>query len=100
MPPNYVSAQLPRELETHQIERKVCFAEQSSNTPIVMSYSEVDGRKGIKMPKMINLAHTGIRRSARLSNKPKHKYGLFYKFSISVTGACEVAKNPYIFLTR
>ena len=35
-----------------------------------------------------------------MANKPKQKYGLFAKFSLAVIGACEVAKNPQIFLTR
>ena len=29
------------------------------------------GDKGSKMPKMINLASAGLRKSARLANKPK-----------------------------
>ena len=49
---------------------------------------------------MINLAPTGLRRSARLANKPKQKYGLFAKLSLSVNRACDVAKNAHTFLTR
>ena len=51
------------------------------------------------MPKIIVLASTGIKRSARLDNKQRKK-GLFSKFSLSVIGACEVSKNPHNFLTR
>ena len=39
---------------------------------------------------MLDLASTGIRRSARLANKPE-KYALFDKFSLAVIGACTVA---------
>ena len=49
---------------------------------------------------MIDLASTGIRKSDRLANKPKQKYGLFDKFALEVIGACEVYKNPHIFPTR
>ena len=66
--------------------------------PSGMTYRE--GEKGSKMPKMIDLASTGLRRSSRLANKPKQKYGLFDKFSLAVIGACKVANNPHIFLTR
>ena len=52
------------------------------------------------MPNMINLESTGLRRSTRLDNKPRQKYGLFYKFSLEVIVACDVAKNYNIFLTR
>ena len=52
------------------------------------------------MTKKINLASTGLRRYARLTNKPKKKYCLFAKLSLSVIGACEVDNNPNIFLTR
>ena len=48
------------------------------------------------MTKMIYIASTGLRRSARLDNNTKQKYGLFTKFSLAVIGACEVAKNPHI----
>ena len=57
------------------------------------------GVKGSKMTKMIDLASTGIRRSASLINKPKQKYDLFPKLSLALIGACEVANNPHIFLT-
>ena len=43
---------------------------------------------------------TGLRRSVRLTNKTNHKYGLFDKLPLAVIGACEVAKNPHIFVTR
>ena len=56
--------------------------------------------KGSKFPKMIKTASTGLRRSVRLDNKTKQRYVLLDKFSILVIGACEVAKNPHIFLTR
>ena len=59
-----------------------------------------DVEKGRNIPKMMDLASTGIRRSARLANKPRQKYGLCAKFSLSVIGACEVAKNPHVLLTR
>ena len=49
---------------------------------------------------MINLASTGLRRYARLDNKPKQKYCLFAKFSLPVIGECAVAKSPQMFLTR
>ena len=52
------------------------------------------------MPKMVDPASTVIRRSERLANKPRNIYNLFDKFSLSVVVACEVAKNPHIFLTR
>ena len=60
----------------------------------------IEGYKGSKMPNMIYQAPTGLRRSARLSNKTKQKYGLFSKFLLAVIVACEMAKNPHIFLTR
>ena len=49
---------------------------------------------------MLDLSSTGLRRSASLANKTKQKYGLFSKLSLAIVGACEVAKNPHIFLTR
>ena len=52
------------------------------------------------MPKMIDIASTGLRRSVGLDNKPKQKYGLFTKLWLIVLRACQVAKNPHIFLTR
>ena len=63
-----------------------------------MPYRE--GEKGYKILKMIYLASTGLRGYSRLDNKSKQKYGLFAKFSLAVIGACEVAKNPHILLTR
>ena len=48
---------------------------------------------------MIDMASTGLRRSSRLNNKYKQKYGLFSKLSVAVIGACEVAKRPHKFLT-
>ena len=60
-----------------------------------MPYCEVE--KGSKIPKMIDLVSTGLRRYARLDNKPRQKYGYFPEFSWSVIGACEVAKNPDYF---
>ena len=55
---------------------------------------------GSKMSYMINLASTGIWRSARLANTPRQKYGLFSKFSLALIGAYEVAMNPHIYITR
>ena len=52
------------------------------------------------MPNMLDMASSGIRRSDRLHNKPKQKYGLFTKLSLAVFGACDVDKTPHIFLTR
>ena len=52
------------------------------------------------MPKMTDLTWTGLRRSERLANKPRQKYGLFAKLSLAVIGACGVAKKPHTFLTR
>ena len=49
---------------------------------------------------MVYLESADIRRSARLANKYKQKYGLFSKFSLALIGACDLAKNPHIFLTR
>ena len=43
---------------------------------------------------MIDIVSTGLRRSVRLANKPKQKYGLFAKFSLAVIGACEVNNTP------
>ena len=34
-----------------------------------------------------------------MANKPKQKYALFSKFSLSVIGECEMANKPHIFLT-
>ena len=71
---------------------KVCFAQNTPNAP--SGITSWEGDKGRKMPKMNNLASTGLRISASLDNKPKQKYGLFYKFSLSVVGACD-ADNPH-----
>ena len=49
---------------------------------------------------MIDMEPTGLKISARLANKPRQVYGLFAKFSLALIGACEVAKNFQIFLTR
>ena len=57
------------------------------------------GEKGPKIPKTIDLESTGLKRSARLANKPKQKYGLFAKLSLSEIEACDGVKNPHIFLT-
>ena len=46
------------------------------------------------------MASTGLRRSNRLANKPKQKYSLFDKLSLTEIRACEVDKNRHIFLTR
>ena len=68
----------------------------TSGTP----YYEGDGvEKGPKMTTIIDLESIGLRRSARLANKSKQKYGLFAKFLLAVLGACEVAENTHIFLT-
>ena len=48
---------------------------------------------------MIDPSSTVLRRSARLENKTKRKY-LLAKLSLAVIGACEVAKNHQIFLTK
>ena len=63
-----------------------------------MTYCE-EGKRS-KVPKMIDMVSTDIRRSALLANKAKHKYGLFAKFSLLLIVVCEVANNPHIFLTR
>ena len=59
-----------------------------------------EGEKGSKMPKMINIASTGVKSSARLDNKPKQRYGLFAKLSLAVNVECDISKNPHIFTTR
>ena len=46
------------------------------------------------------MASYGLRISERLANKPRKKYGLFDKLSLEVIGACDMANNPHIFLTR
>ena len=50
------------------------------------------------MPKNIDMASTGPRRTAILANKRRQKYGLFAKLLLAVVGEYEVAKNPHIFL--
>ena len=62
-----------------------------------MPYRE--GEKGSTNPKMIDLTSSGLRRYASLDNKHKQKYGSFDELSLELIGACEVAKNPRIFLT-
>ena len=62
-----------------------------------------EGYKGVKeskIPKMLDLESTYLRRYYGLDNKPKQKYGLFATFSLAVVGACEVSNNTKIFLTR
>ena len=59
-----------------------------------------EGLRGSEMSKMFDMASTGISKNERLANKPKQKYGLFAKFSLSVIISCDVAKNPHVFLTR
>ena len=49
---------------------------------------------------MIDLATTGIRRSAKFDLKPRQKYGLLGKLSLAVIGLCEVANIPQVFLNR
>ena len=51
------------------------------------------------MLQIINLESTGSKRSETFANKPRQRYGLFAKLSLSVIGACEVANNPHIFIT-
>ena len=51
------------------------------------------------MPKILDMESTDLRKSDILANESK-KIGLFAKVSLAVVGACEVAKNPHIFLTR
>ena len=66
-----------------------------------MLYRERDrGCKGTEMTKMMDLSSTGLRRSSRSDNKPKQKYDIFHKLLLAVIVACEVTKNPHIFLSR
>ena len=51
------------------------------------------------MPKITDMASTGLRRYARLANKPRQKYGLFAKLSLAVIGACEVVQFTHISIT-
>ena len=50
-----------------------------------------------KTLKMLGMEPTGLRRSARLANKPKQKYGLFAKLSLELIVSCEVDNNPTYF---
>ena len=77
---------------------KLRFNQQASSSPSGITSSEVE--KVSKMPKMIDLASTNLKRSDRLANKPKQKYNLFHRFLLSVIVACEVAKKSHIFITR
>ena len=52
------------------------------------------------MPKMLDLESTFPSRSTRLADKHKQKCGLFVIISLALVGACEVDKNPHIFLIR
>ena len=80
---------------------KSFFSQQSSNTPSGIKYRKGDKvEKGSKLTNIIYLTSYGLRRSSRLANKPKSKYGLFAKVSLEVFEACEVAKEPHVFLTR
>ena len=61
-----------------------------------------EGYKGVKeskIPKMLDLESTYLRRYYGLDNKPKQKYGLFAKFSLAVIRSYEVDKNLHIFIT-
>ena len=53
----------------------------------------------MKMPKRIDMESTGLSRSDIMADKPKLKYVLFSIFSLSGIGACEVSKDPHIFIT-
>ena len=48
---------------------------------------------------MTDMASSSLGRATRLPNKPLKKYDLSAKLSLVVIGACEVDKNPHIFLT-
>ena len=76
---------------------KFHLSQQSFNIPSGIQYCE---KKGSKIPKTINMTSTGLRRSARLANKPRQKYVLFTKFILTVMGACDMDNNPHVFLTR
>ena len=76
-------------------KRKLFFAKQSSYAPSGIPYHK--GEKVSTMTKTFDLESTGIMRYSRLANKPKQKYDLFDKLSLSLIGACEVAKNPTSF---
>ena len=61
---------------------KLGFTQQPYNTTSGIPYYGGDkGDKESKMPSMISLESTGIRISARLTHKPKQKYGLFSNLS-------------------
>ena len=85
------------QFEAYQIFQKNRFSQQLSNLPI--GVPSLEEEKGSKIPNIINLAPTGIRKSARLANKPRQKYGLFTKFSLAVIGSCYGAKKFHIFIT-
>ena len=55
---------------------------------------------GIKIPKLIDLASTGLRKYIILAKQPRQKYVLFAKFSLAVTWVYKVDNNPHIFLIR
>ena len=64
---------------------KIGFSQQSSNAHREVSSHEVDNREKVpKIPKMLNLASTGISRSTSIDNKPKQKCVSFAKLSLSV----------------
>ena len=46
---------------------------------------------------MIDTGLTGLRRSDRLADQPKQKYGIFAKFSLAVIVACKLAENLHTF---
>ena len=71
----------------------------STTIQLAQWYKNPQGIKLSKMPKMIDIESTYLRRADRLDNKPKQKYYLFVKLFLSVIGACEVAKKSHIFLT-
>ena len=77
--------------------KKVCFTQQSPNVPSGIPSCKIFLSK---MPKMVDLASTDLRRFARLANKPRQKYGLFSKLSLELIGACDVDKNSHTFLAR
>ena len=48
---------------------------------------------------MLDMESTGLRRSARLANKPPPKV-LSDKLSLALVVSCDVTNNPHIFITR
>ena len=100
MPLNCTNVQIPKEFETNRNEEKLLFPNNHPMLPEGYHHENEKREKREKMHKMIDIASTGLRRSTKLDNKPKLKYGLFDQFSLSVIGACEVSKNLHIFLTR